>query len=194
MFLTLTETGVYSISLQIVTAVVTIAGSLYNAYQPALQTAYIKNNTIESRNLMATAMTVYQITFILGILAVIILGLPLLSIFKPDTVFDVPILLAMSFYIFLLKHHSYYASYISNTNNVPYLKSFLISSILGVLLVIFLLKFSDLGIWSLIVGQTVVQLAYNNWFWPIKVTKSLNTNVLKMFPIGLRGIRNILIK
>jgi O-antigen/teichoic acid export membrane protein len=192
MFLTLTETGIYSISLQIVIAIATISGALYTAYQPALQSAYIEKNKDKSLRLMSTAMTGYIMTFLLGVLGTIYIGLPVLEFLKPDTVFSIPILIGMSIYMFLLKYHSYYASYISNTNEVPYLKSFIISSVMGIIIVLSLFELTNLGVWSLIIGPALVQLIYNNWFWPLKVMKSLNTNPFEMFSIGLKNIKEII--
>jgi len=44
----------------------------------------------------------------------------------------------------------------------------------------------------LIIGQAIVQLVYNNWACPIKVTKSLETNIFEMEAIGFRGIKKLL--
>ncbi len=193
LFLSLAETGVYSISLQFVTAAATISGSLYSAYQPALQEAHVYNDTDSSKKLMATAMVVYQITYILGIIAIIFVGIPILTIFKNDMVFDIPVFIGMSIYMFLLKQHSYYASYISNTNNIPYLKSFVISSILGIFITVILIQTAELGVWSLILGPGFAQLIYNNWVWPLTVRRSLNSNSFDFFITGLKGAKDIIL-
>ncbi|WP_282020646.1 O-unit flippase-like protein [Planomicrobium okeanokoites] len=188
LFFSLTVTGVYSISIQLITALSTIAGALYTAYQPSLQSAYINNRQNDSKVMMSLAMTVYGLTFWFGFIALIIIGVPLLGYLNPDTVINIPILLGIAIYDFLLKHHSYYASYISNTNKVTYMKSFLISSLMSILLAIVLIKVTSWDLWALIIAQIISQVIYNNWAWPYKVMRSLDTNMKEMFEIGIREI------
>ena len=188
----LTTTGIYSISIQLITAVSAISGALYTAYQPALQAAYINNKIADSKKLMSTAMTVYCILFWIGIIALVIIGIPLFKLINSDLSFNIPILLGLAMYDFLLKHHSYYASFISNTNRVTYMKPFLISSFLGVILAILFIELTPLGIWGLIIGQSIVQMFYNNWMWPYEVITLLSTNPLEMFKIGIKEISRMI--
>lgn len=190
MFLSLTETGIYSVSVQLVTAISVIAGSLYNSYQPALQSAYINNNPDESKKLMSIIVTVYYSVFWLGILGLIFVGIPIIELIKPDITINVPILILISIYIFLYKQHNYFASYISNTNNVPYVKAFILSSTFGIILSVLLMYYTELGIWALVGAQIITQLVFNNWYWPMSVTKMLQTNIVSMLNLGF----NIIIK
>jgi O-antigen/teichoic acid export membrane protein len=192
LFLSLTETGLYAISVQLITAISSISGVLYSTYQPSLQAAYINNNISESKKLMSISMTVYCTLFWCGMLAVIVIGIPILALINSEMTFSIPILLAIAIYEFFLKHHSFYASYISNTNNVPYMMAFLISSISGIMLAIILITTTSMGIFGLIVAQIIVQGLYNNWIWPYRVMKSINTNPLEMFKIGVHGIKKTL--
>lgn len=189
-YFSLTLTGIYSISIQLVTAIATIAGSLYNAYQPSLQAAYVNRDTIESKRLMSLSMIVYTFFFWFGIM-ILIVGLPVLSLIKTDLEFNIPILLAISIYTFLLKHHSFYASFISNTNKVPYTKAFILSSFLSILLSIILIRFTTLGIWGLLLTQILVQAVYNNWKWPKVVMDNLQTNPFEFIKVGVHELKKV---
>ena len=186
-FLSLTETGIYSITVQLATAVAAISGSLYNVYQPSMQFHFIRRNLNESKELMAISMSVYIVLFILGSLATYFIGLPLIYIIKSSILFDTSVFTLVFIYIFLLKHHSYYASFISNTNKVPYVKSYLISSFFGVILSVVFVLFLKLGVTGLIIGQIISQAVYNNWKWPLTVYKQLDTNFVKMFKLGINN-------
>lgn len=189
MYLSLSETGIYSITLQLITAVVTVSGALYTAYQPTLQAAYINRDYEKSKKVMSMAMFSYYFIFWLGIIGIIIIS-PILSIIKPAFKLDLIIFILMAVYIFLLKNHSYYASYISNTNSVPYMKSFILSGIVGILLSIILIEMTDLGSIGLVIGQMIPQILYNNWIWPRKVLKSLNITLKDSIIIGKNEILN----
>lgn len=191
MYFSLTITGIYSVSIQFVTAIATISGSLYNAYQPSLQAAYVKNDVKESKRLMSISMTVYSIMFVSGVILLIFIGIPLITLIKSNMVFDIPLLLAISLYTFLLKNHAFYASFISNTNRVPYTMAFVLSSFLSVVIALLVLNFTTLGIWGLILSQIGVQLFYNNWKWPKVVMIELNTNQREMFEMGWKEVKKV---
>ncbi|WP_297712634.1 O-unit flippase-like protein [Clostridium sp.] len=183
-FLTLTEAGIYSISIQIISCIVTVSGALYTAYQPELQAAQVSKDLNKLKRLMSTAMFIYLVLFLVGILSFIIIGRPLLNIIKPNTIIDVKLIIVTGIYQFLLTQHTYYASYISNSNYIPYVKAFLISSITGTIFTVVLIKVFNFGIWGLIIAPLIVQLIYNNWNWPYRVLKSLNITPLQMLVIG----------
>ncbi|WP_346207825.1 O-unit flippase-like protein [Caldifermentibacillus hisashii] len=193
-YLSLEETGIYSLSLQIVTSIASISGALYGAYQPSLQAAYVNRDLNESKKIMSIVMSVYCTLYLAGVLLFITIGIPILEWLSSDLVLNIPVLLLLSLYMFLSKHHSYYASYISNTNKVPYVKAFIASSICGVILSTILIGIVGLGVWGLILGQLFVQLLYNNWKWPYVVMKKLDTNPLKMFKVFILATRSKLIK
>lgn len=188
-FLTLTETGIYSISVQLVTAVAAIAAGLYSGYQPAIQSACANNDREKSKCLMSSAMIVYTILFVLGIFALTTIGIPILKIIKPDNVYDIKIILGFALYMFFYKRQSCYTSFISNTNYIPYMKAYVFSSITGVVCSVIIIYFLDLGIWGLIIGQFFVQFAYNFWKWPYEVYKILDTKWLEFIKSGFIFLR-----
>ncbi|MDH6373272.1 O-antigen/teichoic acid export membrane protein [Paenibacillus sp. PastF-3] len=191
MYLSLSETGMYSISIQLVTAIAAISGALYTSYQPSLQAAYVNHNTKKSKELMSMAMTIYILTFWIGIVGLIAIGIPLISFIQGSTNINIKITIAISVYIFLLRHHSFYASFISNTNKVPYVKSFVISSVVGILVATICISYFNLGIWGLIFAQILVQAVYNNWKWPHSVMRELNTNIYEMFCLSFLRFINL---
>lgn len=194
MFLSLTSTGIYSISLQLITAIGAISGVLYTTYQPALQAAYINNNIEGSKKLMSIVMTVYIFLFWACVFILMFVGIPILNLIRPEVEFSIPVLILISIYTFFLKHHNLYASYISNTNNVPYFKAYIFSSCAGVILATLLIKYTVMGLWGLLIAQIIVQSTYNNWAWPYKVMKTFNINPIEMFRLGITEIIRVLLR
>lgn len=188
LFLSLAQTGIFALSLQIVTVIQNVSSSLYTIYQPSMQEAFIKNDKEKSKRLMATAITVYSSLFLIGSILICTFGIYLLEIFKPNSHINKSYLIIMCLYIFLLQHHQLNASYISNTNRLPYVKAFIISSLITVLFEFILLKYTNLNEWSLLLGPLLVQLSYNNWKWPSVVMTELNTNIIEMVKYGLQNI------
>ncbi len=192
--LSLTETGIYSISVQLITAIATIAAGLYTAYQPAMQSAYANNNVAESRRLMSLAMVTYNLLFWGGTIGLMIIGIPILKVVKPDYVYDKLVILGIAIYNFFYKRQTYYASFISNTNRVPYMLAYIISSISGIVASIVLVCYLEMGVWGLIIGQFVPQLVYNCWKWPLAVYKMLGIKGIKFAVIGVKELKTLIVR
>lgn len=190
LFLSLTETGIYSISVQLVTAIATISAGLYTAYQPAMQSAYANSNRKESTRLMSLAMITYFFLFWSGTIALITVGIPILKWVKPENTYNIAVILGIAVYNFFYKRQSYYASFISNTNHVPYVKSYVLSSIAGVVFSVIMVYLLKMGVWGLIIGQFLPQLVYNVWKWPREVYKMLDTTWAKLVSVGMNYIKD----
>ena len=172
-YLTLTETGVYSVGIQIANVIGSLAATLYVTYQPSIQSFWVKGNISEVRRIMRTIVRVFVISFAVGVLVTIYVGLPVLRIFKPDFVIGVFLMLGMFLAQFILRFRDCFTSYFSCTNRLIYMPSFVISSGLCVLLSIIFLHFFDMKIWGLVLAQIVSQLLFNAWYWPVKAIKEL---------------------
>ena len=187
-FLSLTETGIYSISVQLITAIMTLSAVTYSAHQPALQMAYFEGDIALSRFLMAKAMCHMIVIYVLLLAVLVTVGAPLLSWIRPGVVFDAGVIAFLGIANFFYKRMQLYASFISNTNNVPYMLAFLISSASGIALASILMGPLHLGMWGLLVGQMLPQI-YNYLKWPNEVYSMLNTSFIEMARLGLESLR-----
>jgi len=192
MYLSLAETGVYSIGVQIASAIATIAGTLYNAYQPELQSAYVSGNMDKMRRTMSVIVTTFLYLFLLGSVGFTVVGIPLLKLVKPETVVSVPVLMGLYLYQFVLKLRNCYTSYFSCTNRILYVKGFVVSAVLCVVLSFVLIGPMHTGMWGLIVAQIASQAAYNLWKWPIKAHRELEISPVEMLKTGSKELLNVL--
>ena len=190
LYLSLTQTGVYSLGVQLANAVATISVTLYSAYQPTIQSAYIVQDINKMRRSMSVIVVVYILLFILGMAAVIFIGLPILRWIKPETVVSVPVLLGLGLYQFILKFRNCYGSYFSCTNRMTYYKAYLFSAILSIALSLLLIGPFGWEIWGLIFAQVLSQVIYNVWYWPIKAHKEMNLPFNKMFLLSCNELKS----
>lgn len=190
-FLSLSDTGIYSLTVQLVTAIVTIGAGLYSAYQPTLQAAFIVDDKKLLKNKMSLIMTVnFYIAFV-GTLILTLFGPPVIEIFKPEMMMQRPVIIAIAIYMFLYRRQSTYASFISNMNKVPYVFAYIISSVSGVVLSAIFMKFTSIGIWGMIFGQMLPQMIYNYWRWPNYVQVYLRSNAFEMLQLGTMEIKKL---
>ena len=183
-YLSLAETGTYSIGVQIASAIATIAGTLYNTYQPELQVAYISADKDKMRKTMSMIVVSFVYLFFLGTASFCVIGIPFLKLIKPSAVVSIPILIGLCVYQFILKYRNCYTSYFSCTNRIIYVGGFTISAILCVGLSFVAIGPLNMGIWGLISAQIISQAVYNLWKWPSLGHKELGLSINDMIYIG----------
>lgn len=192
LYMSLSETAVYSLGVMLATAVSNVASSMYVANQPVLQAAYIANDTKETKRSMSLIVTSFVVLNTLGTLALTWIGLPLLRLVKPESIVTVPIMLGISAYQLMLKFRNCYTSYFSCTNRIPYIKSFVVSSILCVAFSLVTLGVFHWGIWGLILAQIASQAVFNIWYWPIKAHQEMRLPFPTMFRLGFQEMVGLL--
>lgn len=185
LYLSLAQTGMYSLGVQIAAAIAQIAGALYTAYQPTLQEAYVTQNKNKMRKSMSVIVASYISLFVLGTIGVVVVGIPFLRVIKPNYTISVSVLLGLCAFQFMMKFRNCYTSYFSCTNRINYLSAFVVSSILTVVLSFVFTGTMKLGMWGLIVAQIVSQAVFNFWYWPYLAHKELEISFFQLFKMGM---------
>lgn len=191
LFMSLSVTGVYSLAVQLATAISNISGALYTANQPVLQAAYISGDKKKTKSIMSLIVYSYVLIFIVGMVAVLTVGIPLLTIIKPESKVPMSLMCAIGLYQFVLKFRNCYTSYFSCTNRIPYMKAFIISSISCVILALAFMGWFHLGVWGLVAAQLISQCVYNVWNWTIKAHREMELGFTEMFRLGSKEFNNI---
>ena len=188
MYLSLADTGNYSIGVQISMAIAVVAGILYSTYQPALQETYISANRGQMQIIMSRIVTGFVILFLVCFLGVVMIGVPILKYIKPDINLSLSMLFWLSMYQFILKFRDCYTSYFSCTNRIIYVTAFVLSSLLCILLSIIFIGKLNFGIQGLIAAQIISQIVYNVWYWPYKAHKELAISFFDLLKIGFSDL------
>ena len=192
LYLSLSETGIYSLGVQLATAVSTIAATLYGAYQPQLQSAYVTHKSQEVKKIMSVIVISYTILFLLGTIGVLFVGLPLLRWIKPETVVSIPVLLGLCAYQFILKFRNCYTSYFSSTNRLIYYKAFIVSAVVCIVFSFVLLGWLNMGMTGLIVAQIASQVMFNAWYWTVKAHNEMKLGFFEMFKFSFNEIKRVM--
>lgn len=184
LFLSLQQTGIYSLNVQLTSVIATVAATIYTTYQPALQSAYANRDKEMQRKYMSLIVASYVIAFTVGMMLLVTIGVPFVEMMKPTYKIDFCVLLCIGIYQFLLKYRNCYTSYISTTNRLIYYKSFLFSAVICVILSFLFSGLLDYGVYGLIFAQLFSQIMYNAWKWPLLVHKELELDSIDIFRIG----------
>lgn len=179
-FLSLAETGVYSLGVQLVTVIANVASGLYTAYQPALQSTFATGDIHKRKNIMSMIVMSYFYLYIIGIFMLIVIGLPLLELIKPEASVSIPVILAIGLYQFIIMFRNMYSSYFSCSNRLIYVPAFLISAVIGIGFSFVGMGWLGYGLKGLLGAQIISQLAFNFWYWYRKSMKEMNIKLFDM--------------
>lgn len=193
LYLPLTQTGAYALGVHLALAVVNISAAMYTANQPVLQSAYINNNKEKTRRTMSLIVFSFSFLYILGIVAVIVVGLPILRIIRPETVVPADVMLIIGVYQFIMKFRNCYTSYFSCTNRIPYVIPFLISSCLCVVFILVALKYLQAGIWGMVIAQIFSQVIFNAWFWPVWAHREMGLSAKDTVKYGYEEFKTVVL-
>lgn len=184
-FIDLGATASYGLSLQIISVISGISQTLFTAMIPKMTDFQINCRTEDLNKLFSTAMTIFWMIYFVGMLTLLTVGLPFVNFIKSNTELPFVMVSFMGLYQLLETNHSLFATYISISNKIPYVRASLVSGVLIVIFSLIVAKYSIFGIYGLMSVQFLVQLCYNNWKWPYVVMKKLKTSPWKMYILGL---------
>lgn len=189
-FLGLTIIGKYGLTLQIAMVLTSVSVVVFNTYQPTINYLRTKNETDKIMKIFSISLCIAYTTYILGSIFLVLFGNKILLAIKSNTlILENKYLIIFLFINFLEMNHSIAATLITTKNTVPFVKPALLSGIGIIILMILSLKYTKMGIYGIILSQGLIQLSYNNWKWPIEITKDLSTNYFKMLKIGINEIK-----
>ena len=118
------------------------------------------------------------LTFIGSGIVLVFMGSPALSLLKSQTaLLSNTMILSLLLINLLEKNHAIAGGFLLSKNEVPFFKAAIISGIATVVLLFFLLKFEQAGVWGMILAPGIVQITYQNWKWPLVLIKELNPKV-----------------
>jgi len=165
--------AVYGLTLQI-TSIAIIIASMYLGLQiPFINAEQVKGKKDSIREIFTFSLGLSWLLFFLYILFILIFGNFIVEIlFNNVNLLPTPLLIVFLIISFLEMNHSLCTLYLTTTNEIVFMWPILIS---GFLIVLFSIIGSYFyGMWGIILTQLFIQLAYNNWKWPLVTFRSLN--------------------
>ena len=186
-FLGLGAAASYGMTVTILMALSGVSAVICQIQLPHISRMQAVNDMRSLQGLFGEIVILAWATYSAGLAVLIIGGQPFLDQLGSSTELLGTTALVLLGLIFLLElNHGISASYLTTTNQVPFLEAALVSgaatAILGFVLV------QHWGIWGLIVVQGAVQVAYNNWKWPSQAAAHLGCSWREILVAGARRI------
>lgn len=176
-YLGLATTAAYALTLQVFSVLQSVSTVVFNVQLPKL----VQYRVTDQRQALIRTMELgfkYAFgLFTLGTFVLVLLGTSLIRWIGGQTeLLPVSLVVWTGIMMLLELSHSLAAGVIVSGNNVPFVKPALLSGFAIMLLSWVGLKYGGYGVAWLIGSQFMVQLAYNNWKWPLVIYQNYYKN------------------
>ncbi len=187
LYLTSSAIASYGLMNQFVGIITGVSGTLFSSYIPKITSHIASNDNEKMIRSFSWAMNVYYLLFFAGSIVLVCLGPIVLSLIgSKATLPDTPMLIVFLVINLLEANHSNYCTLISMGNSIPFYKPGLFFAVTIAVLDFFVLKYTELSLWGIVLVQGLVQLSFNNWYWPRWVCKENHTHFVQFVLIGFQ--------
>lgn len=195
MFLSLETVASYGLSVNLVNILAGVSPLYLSTHIPEIYKDRIDNNLGEIRRIFGESLFVFYLLYLIGAVCLILFGPWALEVFHSKTHLlpKTPLLLLLIVQ-FLEAQHSMAATLITTRNEVPYLKAALISGFFIALFSFGSLYFTSWETTGVIALTGLVQLCYNNWKWPLMVSRELQKSYAQLVRIGMLSLKEWCVK
>lgn len=174
LYVSLESLASYGITIQAVNLIGAIGGVYYFSFVPKIGNLRVENNKSEIKKLYKRSVMILFLSFVFCGIPLIFLGNPILVFLKSQTMLlSKSMILSILIITFLEKNHAVAGGFLLSNNEVPFFKASIISGVATVIALLVSLGIMDLGIWAMILAPGIIQLAYQNWKWPLVLIKDL---------------------
>lgn len=173
-FLGLDVLAMYGLTLQCLDVLNRCGSVIYQAYIPRLAQARAQRDYATLRRIFRMNVLSIVLIYVFGGCGWLLLGDWVLDVIGSQTPFvPTAVLLVMLVANMLEVNHANAAGFIMADNRIPFFIPSLLSGAAALILMWLMIGPLDMGIWGLVLGPALAQLAYQNWKWPSMVVKEI---------------------
>lgn len=190
MFLSLETVASYGLTINLVNILAGVSPLYLSTHIPEIYKDRIDHNLSEIRRIFGESLFVFYLLYVAGALCLVVIGPWALELVHSKTHLLplTPLLLILAVQ-FLESNHGMAATLITTRNEVPYLNAALISGFLIASFSFTSLYFTNWGITGVVFLTGAVQLSYNNWKWPLMVSRELEESYPQLVRIGFISLK-----
>lgn len=182
-FMGASESSSYSLSITLLLTLSGISMAICQIQLPKITRLQIRLHSDTLAIKYGETIVICSIIYLTGSFILLCFGEDMLNLIGSNVkILDRPYFLLFIVIYFLEMNHSLAGSYLTTLNDVPFLRAALISGLVIVIGTFILIP--KLGVIAIIIMQGGVQFLYNNWKWPVEVSKKLKYNHYELIKIG----------
>jgi O-antigen/teichoic acid export membrane protein len=173
-FLGLKVAASYGLTVQIFSILTTVSSMYFNLNMPKMTALQSEGSKKELKSIFNRSVLYTNLLFFLASVFVVLFGSQILDLLSVNTsILPTTIIIVMIIMYQLEVNHTVNATYLTTYNKVPFMYSALVSGIMITIISLLMVSQTKLGIFGIVLSQLLVQLAYNNWYWPLAAYRDL---------------------
>lgn len=173
-FIGLKAAAAYGLTVQVTMVIVIVASMLFGLNLPRMTSEQALQKYSSVKRLFKKSLLTANVIYIISAFSLVLLGNFLLKYITQQTQFLPTEMLILYLVGGLLEmNYSLCTSYLTTKNQIPFVKSMIITGILIILLSFVATFYLKAGLLGVILSQLFVQSLYNNWKWPLTVYQDL---------------------
>ena len=187
LYLSSSEIASYGLLTQLVGVISAVSMTFFNTFNPEIASYRVNGDRDGMLRKYAMSMNIYYILFILGSIILVLFGPFLLNLIGSKA--DLPNIYQVLLFLFITLlegNHGQAATFIATGNTIPFVKAALIAGFFICFLDVLVLQYTDWRLWGIVGVQGLVQILYNNWYWPRWTYKELNVSFPTFIVIGFQ--------
>lgn len=187
-YIGVTKSADYVFTLQCLTILYSVCTVFISVYFPRLSYYFI-NDQSAMRELYCFINVLTLVSFLIGASFILFFGNFVLTGIS-SKVYLLPheqlVFLLTNFLLETLYFNS--LMMISITNKIPFVKSSLVTGISLFLFSLLSLKYTNFGVWGLILCRFIIPLIFNHWYWHYYIRNKLNISYTTFFKIDYKNV------
>lgn len=190
-FLGLETTSSYGLTMQLLNLLGSMSQMLFNSYSAQITQEKLNGNKEKVIDFFSVSIVFQFFLGIAGILTIAFIGPWLLIIIGANSVLlpNATILL-LGFILVFEWNTSIFLNFLVTSNKIPFTKTSIFSGVFIVVCSYIFFVYTNLDVYSLIIGRAIIGFGFNNWYWVIYVCRNINISFFELLKIGINGLLN----
>lgn len=186
-YLSLEMVASYGLMSQLVMVISVLSSTLLTIHGPYFASCIVQHTYPELLKRFSILLLIFYLLFVLGILLLTTVVPPVLVYIRSQAHLPAASLVLVYSVIRLLEsNHAHFASLLEAKNKVPYMKAALYSGFFTLVGLVVVLKYTDWGLWGIVLVPGIVQGGYQNWKWPKEMCKEYCISYAQLCALGVK--------
>ncbi|VBB45112.1 putative membrane protein [uncultured Paludibacter sp.] len=193
--ITLPTVGSYGTTKQMIDLTMSLGTIWFSTFYPKITLSIVNERSLDIKRMYVKSKIFLLLAFVVCGLGLIFIVPGFFNIIHSKTqLLPWFMILIMLFFAFFESNQGIATGFLMAGNEIPFMKSSLLTGFVSVVSLLVMLKFTSLNVWAMILAPAIAASIYQNWKWPLEVVRKLSLTPKEYLSIAVQTIKNLKIK
>lgn len=184
-------TAEYGLVMQLMNVLTGVGQIIYQIHVPVLTNAKVLNDIKCQQRKYSLSVVGFFLVSIFGTVFCVTLLDDIVALLGSNTVFNSMLFLGVALYYIPEKNYAISAGYVAIGNELPFVKSLVLTSVARIFLLLINIYIFKLGLWGIVLAGVISNYSYIVWKWPSVAMNQLDLTIIDLVKIGCKELYNI---